>query len=321
MLVECLGRSHAVYRVSVGGSPRFVVKTFGPRRGASDGLAAREAAVLRLAETCPELAAICAPRWRWDGADGLTATAAVGGCAAWLLDEGGGGDRAVGAALILLADALAAPLAAMHRATRWMARDGPPDPALAPDAPWGLKLMDGDAAPELWAHPACGALLAQAAADEALVAGLRTARARWRSLCLIHADLKHDNLLVEEANARLTVRVVDWEMARVGDPAWDVAAIAARLPVARADAPWPDDDLAAAAALIARYAAASGLKAAGLAERLIRYTGALMLMLALQHGSALPAGADLAEARGMVMKARSIFRRADALTQALIARC
>lgn len=278
--------------------------------------------MLGLTETCPQVAALAPPRWRWDDADGLTATAALSGRAAWLLDEGGGGEMTVVAALARISDAFVAPLAAMHRATRWMARGDPPDPALAFDPPWGLKLMDGDGAAELWAHPVCGALLAEAATDPALVAGLRAARARWRGLCLIHADLKHDNLLVEEApEGRLSVRVVDWEMARVGDPAWDVAALAVRLPVVRAEAPWPDVDLDAAAALITSYAAASELATAGLADRLIRYTGALMLMLALQHGSTLPAGADLTESRGLLMKARSIFRRADPLTTDLIARC
>ena len=42
VLAEPIGMSHPVWRVSVGGQPRVVVKAFGPRRGESDGEQARE---------------------------------------------------------------------------------------------------------------------------------------------------------------------------------------------------------------------------------------------------------------------------------------
>ncbi|RMH22855.1 MAG: aminoglycoside phosphotransferase family protein [Acidobacteria bacterium] len=46
----------------------------------------------------------------------------------------------------------------------------------------------------------------------------------WRPDALIHGDVKSDNVLVGEGTAGgVEVRLVDWELAQVGDPAWDVA--------------------------------------------------------------------------------------------------
>jgi aminoglycoside phosphotransferase (APT) family kinase protein len=181
--------------------------------------------------------------------------------------------------------------------------------------------MDGDAAPELWATPTTAVLLREAAFDPALVTGVRAARALWRPLALVHADLKHDNVLVEPGIDGIRVRVLDWEMARVGDPAWDLAALTARLIIARGDSPpWSEPDVEATVLLVGRYAQASGLRVPGLANRLVLYTGVLLLMMALQHGSTLPPHADNDSARRLVMRARATFARAERLTEAIASR-
>ena len=329
VLVEQVGRSHPVYRVRVGGEVRFFVKSFGPRRGATDGLAARERAVLALGEARPAVAALTPSPWPWnDPPPGVgvkrrvvIATAAVRGAEAWTMDHLGGGDRTLAQAWADLVDALAAPLAAFHRATRDLARPGSHvPPALESEEPWGLRLMDGDAAPELWATPATSAMLREAAADPLLVQTLREARSLWRPMALIHADLKHDNVLIERAADGLRVRILDWEMARIGDPAWDLAGLAARLAVLRSEGPpWQDEDIANVARLVRAYAAASGLSAAPLAHRLTHYAATVLLMMALQHVSTLPPGADAGEARTLLLKARSTFRRAQSLTAGILA--
>ncbi len=321
--VEPVGRSHQVYRVSIGGTPAFFVKHFGPRRGATDGLASRERAVLELARSRPAVAALVAGPWPWEGAEphGCVATAAVAGAEAWTLDVVGGGSRSIDEAWDALVDALVPPLAAFHRATRDLARPGAAVPdGLEPVEPWSLCLMDGDAAPELWATPATAALLREAAADPVLVAGLRSARALWRPLALVHADLKHDNVLAAPGPDGLAVTVLDWEMARIGDPAWDLAALTARLVVARGEGPpWPAEDVRAAGRLVARYAEATGLGAGGLAHRLVHYAAAVLLAMALQHGSTIPAGADRASARALVLRSRATFAQLDRLTRDVLA--
>ena len=44
----------------------------------------------------------------------------------------------------------------------------------------------------------------------------------WRSSCLIHSDVRSDNILVLGASS---VWLIDWEMAALGDPAWDVGSM------------------------------------------------------------------------------------------------
>lgn len=50
----------------------------------------------------------------------------------------------------------------------------------------------------------------------------------WQRKNLIHGDMKWDNCIVEalaDPEGPLTLRLVDWELADVGDAAWDVGAI------------------------------------------------------------------------------------------------
>jgi hypothetical protein len=50
----------------------------------------------------------------------------------------------------------------------------------------------------------------------------------WNHSCLVHGDIKWDNCLVRtsgEAGTKPKIKIVDWELADLGDPLWDVAAI------------------------------------------------------------------------------------------------
>jgi hypothetical protein len=50
----------------------------------------------------------------------------------------------------------------------------------------------------------------------------------WRSTDVIHADVKWDNWLLDRAGRRgapTRLRLVDWELARLGDPWWDVGSV------------------------------------------------------------------------------------------------
>ncbi len=55
-------------------------------------------------------------------------------------------------------------------------------------------------------------------AFESLLAG-------WRTEALIHGDLKWDNLVLTGAADAPEARIVDWELADLGDPAWDLGAL------------------------------------------------------------------------------------------------
>jgi hypothetical protein len=61
-------------------------------------------------------------------------------------------------------------------------------------------------------YPAFGALI------DALIG-------EWQSDCLIHFDVKGDNILLQAKPGAPSVWIVDWEMAALGDAAWDVGSV------------------------------------------------------------------------------------------------
>jgi Ser/Thr protein kinase RdoA (MazF antagonist) len=50
-------------------------------------------------------------------------------------------------------------------------------------------------------------------------------RAGWRPNTVIHGDMKFDNCLVVERDGAPSLKIVDWELADVGEDMWDVAGI------------------------------------------------------------------------------------------------
>ena len=54
---------------------------------------------------------------------------------------------------------------------------------------------------------------------------LASIKSEWVATSLIHGDLKWMNLLVQRADGQEKVKVIDWEIADIGDPLWDVAGV------------------------------------------------------------------------------------------------
>ncbi len=57
---------------------------------------------------------------------------------------------------------------------------------------------------------------------------LDSAAAQWTPTCLIHGDMRFDNCVVTRAGASrhdAELKLVDWELARWGDPCWDAGAV------------------------------------------------------------------------------------------------
>lgn len=61
----------------------------------------------------------------------------------------------------------------------------------------------------------------------ALCEGLDLLREDWAEKCLIHFDLKWDNVLIDPASSEAhgNIRIVDWELAGPGDPCWDLGSV------------------------------------------------------------------------------------------------
>lgn len=69
-------------------------------------------------------------------------------------------------------------------------------------------------------------LVAMIRATPSVLQGLEGALSRWQPRTLIQGDMKWDNILVRDGAAGAPeLRIVDWELADIGDPLWDVAGV------------------------------------------------------------------------------------------------
>lgn len=132
-------------------------------------------------------------------------------------------------------------------------------------------------------------------ADDLLRGILTAGAAAWRPRCLVHADLKWDNCLVDQGHREARIRVIDWELSGSGDPAWDVGCAIAE------DLLTSTDDMAGAAALASAYSASQGLVDDGFWQRCAVFCVARLLHLGLEcasfHGDADSAWAHVETAR------------------------
>lgn len=90
--------------------------------------------------------------------------------------------------------------------------------------PWVLLLPDADAAQFFPDHAAVTGLLNTVKAHSALAGALRQLRSEWRIECLIHNDVKWANFIASADDPEF-LRLIDWELADIGDAAWDVAGL------------------------------------------------------------------------------------------------
>lgn len=122
--------------------------------------------------------------------------------------------------------ALGEALATLHRLTGSTTTNGDGDPGPGPAA--GYLLLH---------HPGIDALTRASAAALEVVAvvqqspelseALDRLNREWRPTCVVHGDLRWDNCQVvpESLDAAPRVQFVDWEMAGIGDPRWDVGTV------------------------------------------------------------------------------------------------
>lgn len=70
--------------------------------------------------------------------------------------------------------------------------------------------------------PASAAFIDAIRANPELKATLKWCRDHWVANTLIHGDFKLENFLIESTDSDQKLRLIDWERADLGDPAWDV---------------------------------------------------------------------------------------------------
>jgi hypothetical protein len=161
--------------------------------------------------------------------------------------------------------------------------------------------------------------------DGELVTALRRAAASLRPRCLIHGDLKWDNAVLDRGPPA-DVKLFDWELSGLGDPAWDVGAALADtatltvrlhgLAALPADpAQWLDPALRALLAAYAGHTAAIDEPSA-FAKRVAGCWVARTIHLALECASSLD-DPDHRLVQDLVAAARRLACRHDAVAAAV----
>lgn len=91
--------------------------------------------------------------------------------------------------------------------------------------PWVLQL-DRHNADAFFANSEASASVIQLIKDNTLLLNaLKELASSWQCTHLIHGDIKWINFLAVEDENGLSQRLIDWELADIGDPMWDVAGL------------------------------------------------------------------------------------------------
>jgi thiamine kinase-like enzyme len=127
-----------------------------------------------------------------------------------------------------LAAAIGDALASLHRlsvpAEHWDTAGG----RFAGQPPWVLASGCPDHTVLLDLSSTSLQLLRMIQQSDVFCQDLDAIRQGWRAEALIHQDIKWENCIVvpQSASARsLTLKIVDWELANLGDPCWDIGAL------------------------------------------------------------------------------------------------
>lgn len=123
--------------------------------------------------------------------------------------------------------ALGQALGTLHALTRSAASDGRDDDAAPGHAARFLLLHRPGIETLATASSASLELISVVQQSHELAAVLDRLDQEWRPACLIHGDLRWDNCQVvhRTAGGGPRVQFVDWEMAGLGDPRWDVGTV------------------------------------------------------------------------------------------------
>jgi Phosphotransferase enzyme family len=270
VVVDDLSRSHRVIRVTMPGRPAVVVKTVAPESlQFGRGLAA-ELLVYRLGAWVPGLKAVLPRQLLVDEAREVLVVA----------DEGDGGPS--------LAEAVAAQPSEAARAAPLLGRaigrwhHDTAGVTVAPATPaFILALVQTPETALTVLNSTARAVAARILADARLGDAIRSVSRTWAPTCLIHGDFKWDNCLRGPEG----LRIVDWELAGYGDPAWDLGCALAEPTIATA-AP-PDDRVSVAFLRAHREAVGAAVgEPDGLLVRAARSLVARLLQASIEYAGA-----------------------------------
>lgn len=256
--VDVATSSHMLVKVAAPDGRSVVVKQVRPEASAAGRTLGHEFFVYRLARWHPAIAAAAPRAVAIDEKQQLLVTEAVGSHGPWP-----GPHPAPTASPRVLAR-LGTLMAAWHRTTQ--------ETGLWTSPAFGiLELPDHtEMACEGRSQPTRH-LMRSIAEDQELSGVLRAARAAWLDRCLIHGDIRRENWVACQAARRIELKVLDWEFAGSGDPAWDIGSVLAEVALDsvrddRAASAWSPAQNAAAASFLRAYTRSGGLVSIGARE-------------------------------------------------------
>ncbi|MBS1854231.1 MAG: aminoglycoside phosphotransferase family protein [Acidobacteria bacterium] len=293
------GRRNRNFKVARRGLPGIFVKQIKTAEPQAEITIQREAAFYRAVSTDPRYAPLSAmiPRFLDYDASRHALTLSLAENAESL------GERQVRDATVPpeIAARLGGALARVHACGAVASADTALRPSLPAQIPWPLNL-DQTGYGFLSAHGPLGTQLGQAIAQApGLPAALSALRAHWQYDSLTHGDMKWDNCLLRGED----LVIVDWELADLGDGAWDVASLlkeyvaatllnyTAREQARARHLPEPaavtlETTRPSLLAFWGAYSAGRGMSGAAAAayfDRAVRYTGARLVIAVLEYSA------------------------------------
>ena len=301
--VTNLSRSHLVVSVRTGDGRCVIVKRASQRPQETAGSLRRELDAYHLATSHPALAAAMPACLHTDPLLQVLVMAAV--TPGTTLYEDAHRRRALPAHPARLGQLVGG----WHRGTRGMSPESWPV-----ERPWVLDILT----PGSWRPPVADQLLVHGKIRRELREHFSALAKVLEPSCLVHGDLKWDNCLIE---GRDGVRVIDWEMAAIGDPAWDVAGILQDYLVFCRAVVSPTEPAglnerareAGGVFLTSYLAIAQVPDRDGFTDRALRLTGVRLVQSALEHAAVSPdqrlARVLLDDALGLLRDPRSLLSR------------
>ena len=118
-------------------------------------------------------------------------------------------------------------LGTYHREAAGLPRNSPNSSIFPRQVPWILSPSRRNSHPFKELSEATSQLIDSVESSAELCTALNYLRDDWRISTLMHGDMRLQNLIVcrEESAAKFTLKIVDWELADVGDPCWDIGNI------------------------------------------------------------------------------------------------
>jgi len=195
-------------------------------------------------------------------------------------------------------------LGTYHSKTGSELNESPQSKIFPRNIPWILSPERRNSHPFKQLSPATTELFDRVESSAELSSALNELRDNWQATTLMHGDLKLENCILarNDSDAKFDFTIVDWELADIGDPCWDIGSILqsflsvriislppSEVPMSFRDVlthPSHKDVSESIISFWEHYVAERGLEAEEsqkLLERCLRYGGARMIQSAYEY--------------------------------------